>query len=160
MKIEQKFEMLGVDHAPGQEIRRRDEELPVKGDPLPGVPVDFSHGDVDAHPPIPERCRPFVHVFTRAESKLIPNIGEKASIRKSLAEKLSVLTAAPLIRRRTILTPVTQGALFLAMGPAVARATRCHRGTGLLCQPENGRVFEGEKMPVYRPGTKKEQEAV
>lgn len=63
MNIEQKFEMLGVDHAPGQEIRRRDEELPVKGEPLPGVPVDFSHGDVDAHPPIPGALQTFVHGF-------------------------------------------------------------------------------------------------
>ena len=42
----EKFAKLGCDNAPGQESLQKQEELPVKGENLPGVPVDFSHGDV------------------------------------------------------------------------------------------------------------------
>ncbi len=159
MKIEQKFEMLGVDHAPGQEIRRRDEELPVKGDPLPGVPVDFSHGDVDAHPPIPGALQTFVHGFYEGGKQAYTEYRGKASIRKSLAEKLSALTGRPIDpEEELILTPGTQGALFLAMGACVARGDKV-----AIVEPDyfaNRKMvefFEGEKMPVYMAWTKKEQ---
>ena len=46
--IDQKFAKLGTDHAPGQEVRQvAAADTPLRGDPIPGVPVDFSHGDVD-----------------------------------------------------------------------------------------------------------------
>src|SRR6478736_3211752 len=62
--IEAKFAKLGTDHAPGQEVRqsggRQDAEL--RGDALPGTPVDFSHGDVNenAFGPTPGALDEFV----------------------------------------------------------------------------------------------------
>ena len=57
--IEEKFAKLGTDHAPGQEVRQavNAAEMPLRGDPIPGKPVDFSHGDVDetAFGPTPRR---------------------------------------------------------------------------------------------------------
>lgn len=53
MTIEEKFAKLGVDNAPGQEVRRKDSSAKLTGEELPGTPVDFSHGDVNAHPPHP-----------------------------------------------------------------------------------------------------------
>ena len=49
--ITEKFSKLGCDNAPGQETLQKQEALPMEGDPIPGTPVDFSHGDVDAHKP-------------------------------------------------------------------------------------------------------------
>lgn len=47
--IEEKFSKLATDEAPGQEVRSRSAEgAPwMRGDALPGNPVDFSHGNVD-----------------------------------------------------------------------------------------------------------------
>ena len=44
--ITEKFAKLGCDNAPGQESLQKAEVLPMEGDPIPGIPVDFSHGDV------------------------------------------------------------------------------------------------------------------
>jgi hypothetical protein len=54
--IEDKFRALQADNAPGQEVRQNSEDLNtiMRGDKLDGVPVDFSHGDVDAFAPIPD----------------------------------------------------------------------------------------------------------
>ena len=55
MSIQDKFARLANDNAPGQEVRQSGEGLAavLRGDRLEGRPVDFSHGDVDAHPPSP-----------------------------------------------------------------------------------------------------------
>ena len=56
MDIREKFETLGVDHAPGQE---KIVEMPERGMAFFDMPVDFSHGDVNAHTPIPGSA----HIF-------------------------------------------------------------------------------------------------
>ena len=53
MTLQEKFARLGTDNAPGQEGLQKDESLPMIGDKLEGPAVDFSHGDVNAHTPIP-----------------------------------------------------------------------------------------------------------
>ena len=53
MTIKEKFENLGIDNAPGQEALQKSQALDLRGERLPGAPVDFSHGDVDAHTPTP-----------------------------------------------------------------------------------------------------------
>ena len=53
MTIQEKFQRLGIDNAPGQEELQKSQALELRGEPLPGAPVDFSHGDVDAHIPTP-----------------------------------------------------------------------------------------------------------
>ena len=49
----EKFEKLGCDNAPGQEGKRKNGVLDLRGEKLEGIPVDFSHGDVDAFEPLP-----------------------------------------------------------------------------------------------------------
>ena len=56
----EKFAKLGCDNAPGQESRQKAAALELRGEKLEGTPVDFSHGDVDAHPPIPGTLADFV----------------------------------------------------------------------------------------------------
>lgn len=53
MSVETKFRRLGTGNAPGQEGRQQASSLDkvLRGDPLPGRAVDFSHGDVDAFAP-------------------------------------------------------------------------------------------------------------
>src|SRR5215469_15575954 len=48
--IDERFARLGIDNAPGQEIRQsiRFDETLLVGENLQGIPVDFSHGDVDS----------------------------------------------------------------------------------------------------------------
>lgn len=38
MTIEEKFAKLGVDNAPGQEVRRKDSSAKLTGEELPGTP--------------------------------------------------------------------------------------------------------------------------
>ena len=61
--ITEKFAKLGVDNAPGQEKLQKQEELPERGDAIEGPEVDFSHGDVDAHKPIPGCLEEFVEGY-------------------------------------------------------------------------------------------------
>ena len=61
--LTEKFAKLGCDNAPGQESLQKAEVLPMEGDPIPGTPVDFSHGDVDAHKPIPGSLENFVELM-------------------------------------------------------------------------------------------------
>ncbi|MEO6778783.1 MAG: pyridoxal phosphate-dependent aminotransferase, partial [Gemmatimonadaceae bacterium] len=63
--IEEKFARIGTDHAPGQEARHGGEIIPgagLRGKPLPGVAVDFSHGDVSdtAFAPAPGALDEFI----------------------------------------------------------------------------------------------------
>ena len=48
MTIKEKFDKLGIDNAPGQESLQKETALDLRGEKIPGAPVDFSHGDVDA----------------------------------------------------------------------------------------------------------------
>lgn len=58
--IEEKFLKLGAEYAPGQEGRQKTNEMDVPFEKIPGRPVDFSHGDVDAFQPIPGSLDAFV----------------------------------------------------------------------------------------------------
>lgn len=158
MNITEKFEKLGVDNAPGQEVHHRDESLPAKGEPLPGMPVDFSHGDVDAHPPIPGALQTFVHGFYEGGKQAYTEYRGKGSIRKDLAEKLSVLTGSPIDpEKEIILTPGTQGALFLAMGVNIARGDKvAFVEPDYFANRKMVEFFEGEKVPVFMNWTKRE----
>ena len=53
LTIEEKFKLMATDSAPGQEVRASGAVDGLIGEAIEGVRVDFSHGDVDAHPPIP-----------------------------------------------------------------------------------------------------------
>ena len=58
-KLKDKFARLGVDSAPGQEVRQQAVDLDLRGAKLEGTPVDFSHGDVDAFKPVPASLETF-----------------------------------------------------------------------------------------------------
>ena len=117
----EKFAKLGCDNAPGQESLQKQEELPLKGENIPGIPVDFSHGDVDAHKPIPGSLETFVEGYVvGGGSQAYTEYRGKSTIREYLAEKLTEFSGAPVdAASEIILTPGTQGALFLAMGSLI-----------------------------------------
>lgn len=120
-----KFSKLGVDSAPGQEINQKTDSLHLKGTHLEGIPVDFSHGDVNAFPPIPGSRETFIEGFELGADQAYTPYRGKTDILEATAEKLSGFTGAFLdANRELILTPGTQGALFLAMGANVARGDK------------------------------------
>ena len=114
----EKFAKLGCDNAPGQEGRQKAVELELRGEKLTGIPVDFSHGDVDAHPPIPGTLADFVTGVEKVGGhQAYTQYRGGLSTRSDLARKLSAFTGAEVDPdQNIILTPGTQGALFLAVG--------------------------------------------
>jgi aspartate/methionine/tyrosine aminotransferase len=127
--IEQKFAKLGTDHAPGQEVRQGGDasEEALRGDSLPGVPVDFSHGDVNdtAFAPTPGALEEFVEGVHRGGPQAYTEYRGGAAVRDRLAEKLAAFTGRPVSsQRELIITPGTQGALFLAIGATVTAGDR------------------------------------
>lgn len=122
--IGEKFARLGTDHAPGQEARQGDAvpDAELRGEPLPGVAVDFSHGDVNdtAFAPTPGSLEEFVDGVHRGGEQAYTEYRGGAELRDRLAEKLAAFTGAPISGAdELIVTPGTQGALFLAIGATV-----------------------------------------
>ena len=114
----EKFAKLGCDNAPGQEGRQKAAALDLRGREAGGHSGDFSHGDVDAHPPIPGTLADFVAGVEKigGHQAYTQYRGGK-STREDLARKISAFTGAAIDPdQNIILTPGTQGALFLAIG--------------------------------------------
>jgi aspartate/methionine/tyrosine aminotransferase len=152
--IEQKFARLGVEHAPGQEVRQADDpsKLPLRGDPIPGVPVDFSHGDVDetAFGPTPGALEIFIDGVHRGGRQAYTEYRGAAELRDLVAERLAAFTGRPIASAsELIITPGTQGALFLAVGATVTTGDRV-----AIVRPDyfaNRKLVEffgGEVVPV------------
>lgn len=149
--LAEKFARLGTDHAPGQEGLQKDEILPIIGDKIDGPAVDFSHGDVNAHLPIPGSLETFVKEYAvEGTYQAYTEYRGKGTIRKYLAEKLAEYSGAPVDpNSEIILTPGTQGALFLAMGSLISRGDKV-----AIVEPDyfdNRKLvefFEGEIVPV------------
>lgn len=120
--LEDKFSKLGCDNAPGQEGRQQEVAIPYRGEKIPGIPVDFSHGDVNttAFEPTPGALEEFVAgVHRGAEAAYTEYRGNKG-IREDVAAKLARFTGAAVAAdKELIITPGSQGALFLAMGATV-----------------------------------------
>ena len=122
--INERFAKLGTDHAPGQEVRQSEAagDADLRGETLPGTPVDFSHGDVndDAFPPTPGALEEFVAGVHRGGSQAYTEYRGGAELRDSVAERLAAFTGRPVSGAdELIITPGTQGALFLALGATV-----------------------------------------
>lgn len=151
MTLQEKFARLGTDNAPGQEGLQKDESLPMIGDKLKGPAVDFSHGDVNAHTPIPGSLETFVKQYAvEGTYQAYTEYRGKGTIRQYLAEKLAEYSGAPVDPdTEIILTPGTQGALFLAMGSLVSRGDKV-----AIVEPDyfdNRKLvefFEGEIVPI------------
>ncbi|WP_306152005.1 pyridoxal phosphate-dependent aminotransferase [Roseovarius sp. MMSF_3281] len=152
MSIEDKFRRLGTDNAPGQEVRQTStgiEEI-LRGDPLEGRPVDFSHGDVDAHEPTPGAFELFEAGFKAGGAQAYTEYRGDMGIREMLAPRLADFTGAPVDAADGLfITPGTQGALFLAIASTVTTGDKV-----AIVQPDyfaNRKLvefFEGEILPV------------
>lgn len=152
MSIAAKFSRLGTDNAPGQEVRQGSADILtlLRGEPLPGVPVDFSHGDVDAHEPTPGSFEVFSAGVALGGRQAYTEYRGDGAIRELVGERLAAFTGAPVdARDGLIVTPGTQGALFLAVAATVSRGDKV-----AVVQPDyfaNRKLvefFEGEMLPV------------
>ena len=120
MNIVEKFDMLGIDNAPGQESLQKSQKLDLRGEKLPGAFVDFSHGDVDAHKPTPGSFEVFSYGYFEGGAQAYTPYRGRKTVLEHVAEKLSAFNGAKIDpAQNLILTPGTQGALFLAMGANV-----------------------------------------
>ncbi|OWT74711.1 MULTISPECIES: pyridoxal phosphate-dependent aminotransferase [unclassified Achromobacter] len=120
--IEEKFKQLGTDNAPGQEVRQQADDSAGAGAVIPGTPVDFSHGDVNesAFAPTPGSLDAFVHGFEEGGAQAYTEYRGQAAIRERVAQHLTGFTGATVSAQdQLIVTPGTQGALFLAIGATV-----------------------------------------
>ncbi|HLS68445.1 MAG TPA: pyridoxal phosphate-dependent aminotransferase [Kiloniellales bacterium] len=152
MTLDAKFSRLGTDDAPGQEVRQRSGGLEslVRGEKLQGLPVDFSHGDVDAFPPTPGSFEVFSEGVAAGARQAYTEYRGLLSIRLKLGERLASFTGAPVDGEEgLIVTPGTQGALFLAVASTVGRGDKV-----AIVQPDyfaNRKLvefIEGEILPV------------
>jgi aspartate/methionine/tyrosine aminotransferase len=149
-ELSDKFARLGVDSAPGQEIRQSADDLELRGARLEGIAVDFSHGDVDAFKPVPDSLKTFVSGFHEGAQQAYTEYRGRGSTRDALAEKLAAFSGAPIDPdTEIILTPGTQGALFLAMGANIGRGDKV-----AIVEPDyfaNRKLvefFDGELVPI------------
>lgn len=144
--IEEKFKVLGVDNAPGQEKLQKEETLELKGQPIEGEPVDFSHGDVDAHEPIPGSREKIVEGINAGGKQAYTEYRGARAIREYVAGKLSEFTNSRIDPdTELILTPGTQGALFLAMGSLIAKGDKV-----AIVEPD---YFANRKLVEFLEGT-------
>ncbi len=125
--LDEKFRALEADNAPGQEVRQDlgDLALIMRGSKLEGIPVDFSHGDVDAFPPTPAAAEAWNRGFERGAQQAYTEYRGAAQIRIGIADRLGKFTGRPVSAdKELIITPGTQGALFLALGATVTVGTK------------------------------------
>ena len=150
--LEEKFKAIEANNAPGQEIRQQIGNLNdiMQGEKLQGVSVDFSHGDVDAFPPTPNSDLTWNEGFNNGASQAYTEYRGSADIRNKLAIHLGNFTDCPIdSNSELIITPGTQGALFLALGATVASGTK----VGVV-EPDyfaNRKLvkfFRGEVVPI------------
>jgi len=123
--LNEKFSKLGVDNAPGQESKQVENEIVFLGEIIHGKAVDFSHGDVDAFEPIPNAMDEFIEGVKRGGAQAYTEYKGKGTIREELAKKFSTFTGIEFsAEEQFIITPGTQGALFLALGSMIGRGDK------------------------------------
>lgn len=125
--LDEKFKALEANNAPGQEARQAlgDINAIMRGNKLEGIPVDFSHGDVDAFPPTPGAEQAWEDGFAKGAQQAYTEYRGAIEIRYKLAERIAAFTGRPVSAdKELIITPGTQGALFLALGATVTAGTK------------------------------------
>ena len=149
-RLNQKFLKLGVDNAPGQQTLQDFEDLQLIGENIPGRSVDFSHGDVNAFEPIPGAIDEFVKGVCLGGEQAYTEYKGRGLIRESVAKKISKFTNTTISAdSQLIITPGTQGALFLAMGSLISHGDK----VGIV-EPDyfaNRKIvefFDGETIPI------------
>lgn len=152
ISLEEKFRALAAENAPGQEARKEIGDLStiMRGRKLEGIPVDFSHGDVDAFPPAPGSFEAWKEGFDLGAQQAYTEYRGASQIREGLADRLGRFTLRPISPdRELIITPGTQGALFLALGATVTSGTKV-----AVVEPDYFanrklvRFFGGEIVPI------------
>ncbi|UTR12049.1 pyridoxal phosphate-dependent aminotransferase [Evansella sp. LMS18] len=148
--LEKKFAKLGAENAPGQEGRQKIKEIEMRGEKLTGTPVDFSHGDVDAFEPIPGSLDDFIEGVHIGGKQAYTEYRGSKTIREDTAQKLAQFTGANIdADQNLIITPGTQGALFLAMGSTVARGDKVAIvAPDYFANRKLVEFFDGEVVPV------------
>jgi aspartate/methionine/tyrosine aminotransferase len=148
--LNSKFSKLGVDNAPGQEVRQVAEKIQFSGKLIPGKSVDFSHGDVNAFAPIPGTLDEFIKGVDLGGEQAYTEYRGKGVIREDLAKKISTFTGTSFSAdKQLIITPGTQGALFLAMGSMIGQGDKV-----AIVEPDyfaNRKIaqfFDAEIVPV------------
>ena len=150
--LDEKFKALEADNAPGQEVRQDlgDLNAIMHGEKLDGVHVDFSHGDVDAFPPTPGSEDAWKDGFGKGGNQAYTEYRGALDIREGLADRLGTFTGRSIsAESELIITPGTQGALFLALGATVTSGTKV-----AVVEPDyfaNRKLvifFGGEIMPI------------
>lgn len=147
MTLDEKFKALEADNAPGQEVRQQAGDIStiMRGEKLDGNPVDFSHGDVDAFPPTPGSDAAWIDGFGKGAKQAYTEYRGDAEIRKGLADRLGKFTGRSISAdRELIITPGTQGALFLALGTTV--------DTGMKVGIVTPDYFANRKLVVFFGG--------
>lgn len=148
--LEEKYRKLGIENAPGQEKLQGKVTLDLRGEKLAGPEVDFSHGDVDAHIPIPGALDDFLAGYEIGGKQAYTEYRGKGTIREDVARKISAFTGKTIDpNENIILTPGTQGALFLAIGAMVGRGDKV-----AIVEPDyfaNRKLvefFDGQIVPI------------
>ncbi len=150
--LEAKFAGLGAENAPGQEVRQNADDLKavMRGDVIPGRAVDFSHGDVDAFAPTPDARKAWEAGYDLGGAQAYTEYRGAAEIRADVSKSLAGFTGAPIDPvDELIITPGTQGALFLALGAVVDQGTKV-----VIIEPDYFanrklvRFFGGEILPI------------
>ncbi|MCU4157749.1 pyridoxal phosphate-dependent aminotransferase [Carboxylicivirga sp. A043] len=125
--LDEKFKAIDAENAPGQEMRQNEINLDsiMLGEKLDGVAVDFSHGDIDAFTPIPETAKVWMESYSKGSSQAYTEYRGLSEIRSKLSENLAEFTGRIIdANRELIITPGTQGALFLALAATVTEGVK------------------------------------
>ena len=148
--IVEKFKKLGAENAPGQETRQSTSNIELRGEEIPGTPVDFSHGDVDAFEPIPGSLDVFVEGVHTGGKQAYTEYRGSQNIREDVAQKLSNFTGSSIdYDKNLIITPGTQGALFLAMGSMITRGDKVAIvAPDYFANRKLVEFFDGEVVPI------------
>lgn len=150
--LEEKFRTLGSENAPGQEVRKGNADIAavMRGEKLNGVPVDFSHGDVDAFSPTPGAVEAWQEGFQKGGQQAYTEYRGAAEIRAGLATRLGKFTGRAIdASDELIITPGTQGALFLALGSTVASGIKAAvMEPDYFANRKLVRFFGGEVVPI------------
>lgn len=141
-RVEEKFKRLGIDNAPGQESLQGEMELDLRGEKLDGVLVDFSHGDVDAHEPIPGSLDRLVESYRAGGKQAYSEYRGHKRSREDIARKLTDFVGVTINPdEHVIITPGTQGALFLAMSSLIAAGDKV-----AIIEPD---YFDNKKLAEF-----------
>lgn len=150
MNINEKFKLLGVENAPGQEGCINSSNLDIRGLKIPGIPVDFSHGDVDAFPPIPGSLDLFVHGFQKGSKQAYTKYRGSSESLSYLSEKLTAFFHIKICEENIIITPGTQGALFLSVGSLISPGDKIAIvSPDYFANQKLAEFFDAEIIPVH-----------